>query len=146
MPRKRGGNGRGGARQVKRSLKPFSRMRFDELDQRILEAKEERSIIAGLTDHVGGQPTFPQMLLIKRIARSVIMLATIEKRVLDTLDLGDLEARQMIALANSIRLSLRDLGLKRPQLQAPQLSDYIGKTKQATPLRLTTKPPKLTVA
>ena len=75
------------------------------------------------------------MLLIKRTARAVIMLATLEKRVLDSLDLGDLEARQMIALANSVRMNLSVLGIKRPKQQTPHLANYLSTYSKASPRR-----------
>jgi hypothetical protein len=79
---------------------------FDAIDGRLLEAREEKRIIRELSDHCGGRPSAPQAMLIKRTARSLIILSILEKRVLEKHDLGDLEARQMIALTNSVRLNL----------------------------------------
>jgi hypothetical protein len=97
---------------VKRNLSLWSKRNFDAIDGRLLEAKEEKRLIKALTEHVGGSPSVTQEILIKRTARFVIMLEVLERRVLETKDFGDLQARQMIALSNSARLNLQALGLK----------------------------------
>jgi hypothetical protein len=115
----------GGPRAVKRNLSLWSKRDYDAIDGRLIEAREEKRIIRELSDHCGGRPSAPQAMLIKRTARSVIILSILEKRVLENHDLGDLEARQMIALTNSVRLNLVALGLKAAE--APKtLQAYIG--------------------
>jgi hypothetical protein len=114
----------GGPRAVKRNLSLWSKRDFDAIDGRLLEAREEKRLIKALTEHVGGRPSVTQEILIKRTARSVIMLEVLERRVLETKDFGDLQARQMIALTNSARLNLMALGLKAAE--APKtLASYI---------------------
>jgi hypothetical protein len=106
----------GGPRAVRRNLNLYSRRGFDAIDGRLLEAREEKRLIKALTEHVG-RPSFPEQLLIKRTARSLVMLSVLERRILEKHDLGDLEARQTITLANSIRLNLMALGLKKSERQ-----------------------------
>ena len=53
----------------------WSPRKWGELDGRLVEAREEKRIIADLTRHVG-QPTIPQKILIKRAARLLVMLAS----------------------------------------------------------------------
>ena len=115
---------RGGPRQVKRRQSVWCKRGFAELDGRLLEAREEKRLIRALGEHVGGRPSVPQQLLIRRTARSLIMLGILERRVLEEHDLGDLQARQMIALSNSVRLNLVALGLERAEAPAT-LRSYI---------------------
>ena len=105
----------GGPRAVKRNLSLWSRREYDSIDGRLLEAREEKKIIRALSEHVGGCPSVAERLLIKRVARSLIMVSLLEKRVLERHDFGDLEARQLLALSNSCRLGLVALGLKAAQ-------------------------------
>jgi hypothetical protein len=113
----------GGPGRVKRNLSLWSKRDFDAIDGRLLEAKEEKRLIAALTEHVGGRPSAAE-ILIKRTARFVIMLEVLERRVLETKDFGDLQSRQMIALANTARMNLVALGLK--PTEAPKtLQSYI---------------------
>jgi hypothetical protein len=104
----------GGPRAVKRNLSLWSRRGYAEIDGRLLEAREEKRLIQALTEHVG-QPSFPQQLLIRRTARALVMVSIIERRVLEQQEFGDLQARQLLALTNSVRLNLVALGLERSE-------------------------------
>jgi hypothetical protein len=115
----------GGARAVKRNLSPWSKRRFSDIDGRLVEAREERQIITELTAHVGGRPTAPQRLLIQRLARGIVIVAMIERKIIESQDLGDLQARQLNALWNSIRLGLDKLGLE-PAEAPTSLAAYVG--------------------
>jgi hypothetical protein len=114
----------GGPRAVKRNLSLWSTRKYDAIDGRLLEAREEKRLVKALSEHVG-QPTFPQTLLIKRTARSLVMVSILERRVLERQEFGDLQARQLLALSNSIRLNLVALGLKKAETQAT-LKSYLG--------------------
>jgi hypothetical protein len=103
---------RGGPRQARRRLSLWAKRNLTEIDGRLMEAREEKKLMRALVDHVGGEPSAPQLILIQRTTRLLLMLGILERRVLETHDLGDLQARQMIALANSVRQNLVALGLK----------------------------------
>jgi hypothetical protein len=114
----------GGPRAVKRNLSASSRRKYNEIDGRLLEAREEKRLIQALTEHLG-QPSFPQQLLIKRTARSLVMVSIIERRVLEQGEFGDLQARQLLALTNAIRLNLVALGLERSPKATATLADVL---------------------
>jgi hypothetical protein len=69
----------GGPRAAKRNLSLWSTRKYDEIDGRLLEAREEKQLIADLTAHSGGRPSVPEQLLIKRTARSLIILGVLER-------------------------------------------------------------------
>lgn len=115
---------RGGPRQARRRLSLWSKRGFAEIDGRLAEAREERRVIADLTRHVG-RPSIPQVILIKRAARLLIMIAQLERKMIETNDLGDLGGRQVCALHNALRLSLSALGMERPEVQAPRLAELL---------------------
>jgi hypothetical protein len=54
---------------------------IDEIDGRLLEAREEKRIIRDLSEHCGGRPSAPQAMLIKRTARSLIILSILAQRM-----------------------------------------------------------------
>lgn len=120
---------RGGPRQAKRRQSLWCRRGFAELDGRLLEAREERRLIAQLSEHVG-RPTVVQKVLIKRAARLLIMIMQLERRMIEGNDLGDLGGRQVVALHNALRLSLTALGLEQSQ-QQPRLADVLRPVKAA---------------
>jgi hypothetical protein len=120
----------GGPRAVRRNLNVYSRREFDAIDGRLLEAREERRIVRALNDHVG-QPSVPEQMLIRRTARVLIMLGVLERRILEGHDLGDLQARQTIALGNSIRLNLVAFGLKRSEREAFDPISYLEANRKA---------------
>ena len=113
-----------GPRQAKRRLSLWSARNYGELDQRLAEAREERRIIEDLTRHVG-RPSIPQAILIKRSARLLVMITQLERRLIETNELGDLGGRQVCALHNSLRLSLQAIGMERPEVQAPRLTELL---------------------
>ena len=114
----------GGPRFAQRRLSLWSKRGFAQLDGRLAEAREERRIIADLSRHVG-RPTIPQMILIRRVARLLVMITQLERRVLESNELGDLGGRQICALHNSLRLSLQAIGLERAEKEIPSVADFL---------------------
>jgi hypothetical protein len=103
----------------------WSKRGYARIDQRLLEAREEKRLIRMLSEHVGA-PSGPQTVLIERTARSLLMVSMLERRLIERAELTDLGARQVVALSNSIRLNLQALGLAKPEQQAPALVEYLG--------------------
>jgi hypothetical protein len=112
--------------QAKRRLTRWSRRAFDQIDQRLAEAKQEQALIKGLVEHIGGKPSLPQTIMIKRIARLTLLTAQLERRAIEADALGDLEQRQLCALSNSLRLYLSALGLERPAALPATLKNYLS--------------------
>jgi hypothetical protein len=81
---------------------------------------------AELNHQVGGAPTFAQSLLIRRIVRSMWQLELLDSKFAS----GDFTAhdgRVQGGLANSLRLSLRELGLKAAEPKAETLAEVLAK-------------------
>jgi hypothetical protein len=115
----------GGARVARRQLSIWSKRDFGELDQRLLEAKEERRLIRLLTEHVG-RPSIVQELMIRRAARLLIVIGLLERRVIERPDeLGDLACRQLVAFHNALRLTFAALGMEKAE-QSATLKGYLG--------------------
>jgi hypothetical protein len=125
VPKRANNRPRSARAQVHRCLNLWSRRGFDALDQRLVEARAERQIIADLTHHVGGQPSAPQRMLIRRAARLAILVGILEKRAIEGGQMGDLAGRQLCAFSNSLRLVLVSIGLDRPEKVPTRLADVI---------------------
>lgn len=98
---------------------------YCELDGRLVEAREEKRLIAELSEHVG-RPTITQRILIKRAARLLIMIGQLERRMIESNSLGDLGGRQVVALHNALRLSLQAIGLERAEKQIQSVADFLA--------------------
>jgi len=100
------------------------------VDGRTREARIIRDTTAALTEHLGGQPTAPQQLLIHASAVLVMRLRVVLDRYANGDDPEALD-RHVVALQNGLRGNLLALGLQRSQEQRPSLAQYIeGRAKQ----------------
>jgi hypothetical protein len=116
----------GGPRPAKRKINVRRFAVGRELDARTLEGKSERRAIQELTAHVGGNPTFPQEVLIRRAARLLVMVEYMERHLIETDEMSDWASRQMLAWVNTLRRTLEALGMDRPQRAPKRLADLIS--------------------
>jgi hypothetical protein len=79
-----------------------------------------------LTAHVGGNPTFPQEVLIRRAARLLVMVEYMERHLIESDEMSDWASRQMLAWVNTLRRTLEALGMDRPQRSPKRLADLIS--------------------
>ena len=97
-----------------------------KLDGRCQLSKTIKFIKASLTRHVGGQPTIAQSLLIDRIAFKAIRCTLWEAGFWSDDEQGSRD--HYLAMSNSVRLDLAQLGMDERQLPEMDLNDYIRKT------------------
>jgi hypothetical protein len=116
----------GGPRPAKRRINVRRFAVGRELDARTLEGKSERRAIQELTAHVGGNPTFPQEVLIRRAARLLVMVEYMERHLIESDEMSDWASRQMLAWVNTLRRTLEALGMDRPQRSPKRLADLIS--------------------
>jgi hypothetical protein len=85
-----------------------------KLDKRTRESKYLRQIESDLYAHLGGREraSAPQKLLLERTAADLLRLRLYDDRILAGEELSDHEGRIIGALRNSVRLSLKALGLE----------------------------------
>ena len=96
------------------------------LDQRTHEGKFAAEVERALVDHVGGEPTGPQLLLIRCAALKALRIALMSRKVVTNESLTDLNDRQLVAWMNSLRRDLQALGMERPEQAPKTLTAYIG--------------------
>jgi hypothetical protein len=64
--------------------------------------------------------------MIARAARLIVIVELFKKKLVEADEVSDFASRQFLAWCNSLRLILRDLGLRRPQQAPASLKAYVG--------------------
>lgn len=99
----------------------------DMIDGRSREGKFLRRCEAQLITQVGGEPSFAQRLLIRRIARAMLKLELFDAKMTAG-NWTDHDARTYGGLTNALRLMLRELGLKAaPAKRSNPLADHFSR-------------------
>lgn len=102
----------------------ISRGSLGPIDGRSLQGKYARKLESELVAHVGGKPTFPQMLLIRRVVRGSWQLEQLDAKMASG-RWTDHDSRTYGGLSNSLRLALRELGMRPAQSKPKSVVDYI---------------------
>jgi hypothetical protein len=84
------------------------------LDKRSREYRLMRQVRDDLTDHIGGQPTAVQRMLIERAVILSLRLALLDQKIVDGRLLTTMDNNQYLAWSNSLVRTLRELGVKPP--------------------------------
>lgn len=105
------------ARSKKSKPGPFSRDRaLASVDRRSKAGRTFKHTVASLVEHIGGDPTPAQALIIQSAALKATRLYLLSERFLDGADLGEKSDHHALAWLNSLRLDLQALGLERRAL------------------------------
>jgi hypothetical protein len=98
-----------------------------KLDRRTKEARLLEAARASLTRHVGGAPNDIQRVLIERASRLMVYIETMDAQALEDGTMSERNSRSYLAWTNSLRLTLRDLGVKAaPSEKLPDLHDILA--------------------
>ena len=90
----------------------------DAIDGRSREGKFLRKCEAELVAQTGGEPSFAQRLLVRRIARAMLKLELFDAKMAGN-NWTDHDARTYGGLSNALRSMLRELGLKAAPAAKP---------------------------
>jgi hypothetical protein len=123
------------AKQRRIKVGPYSSPNtLTELDGRVRVARSVRAFAKELTEHVGGEPTAAQKVLIREASIKNAKLAMLADKVLNDSDVDvDLATRCYLAWSNALRRDLEALGLKAPEQQAPHTLASILRPRQGRP-------------
>jgi hypothetical protein len=103
-----------------------------KIDGRTKESRLLAAARAELTRHVGGQPNSIQRTLIERAARLQLYIEVMDRETLETGSMSERASRQYLAWSNSLRLTLRELGVEAaPAVVPPSLGDYLASKRAA---------------
>jgi len=81
-----------------------------------------RKVQAELSEHVGGNPSAAERVLIGRAARLTLQIAAFDAK---PGALSEHDGRQYLAWTNTLTKLIRHLGLKGAAQRAPSLRDHI---------------------
>jgi hypothetical protein len=95
-----------------------------DLDGRSPEGRFLRHVEAALSQHVGGQPNFPQKLLIRRAARAMLRLELLDIKMAEG-NWTEQDGRIFGGLNNAVRLCLRELGIKSAADKPLSVDSYL---------------------
>ena len=111
-----------------RKLGPFSRDRsLSTLDRRTNAGRVLRATITDLTEHLGGDPSAAERLLVQSAAIKAYRLFLLSEKLLAGGEIGADGDHHCLAWLNSMRQDLTALGLaRRVRDVTPNLADYIA--------------------
>jgi hypothetical protein len=106
--------------------------RLAKLDGRTREARRLRAVTRELTEHVGGadRVSAAQRYLIERTAIDLLRLELLDGEMAAG-TVSNHDARVAHALRNTIRLSLRELGMQAAAAKPPSLAEVLARGKTA---------------
>lgn len=93
------------------------------VDMRTHGGRRFKELCADLVDHLGDDPTAPQLAIIRRAAALGVWC---EEQEAAQASGGDLDIAAYSAATNTLRRLLADLGLERRPRDVTSLSDYIA--------------------
>jgi hypothetical protein len=97
----------------------------DRIDGRSREGKLLRKVEAELVAQIGGQPSFAQTLLIRRIARATLQLELLDEKMMAGAFTA-YDGRIQGGLQNAVRLMLREIGVKPAHAPRATLAAYLA--------------------
>jgi hypothetical protein len=98
-----------------------------KLDKRTKEARLLAARRAELIAHIGGEPSAVQKVLIERAARLMLFVELMDREALEAGTMSERNSRQYLAWQNSLRLCLRELGVKAAAtVPPPSLVEYLA--------------------
>jgi hypothetical protein len=106
--------------------RPLRRGVLGDIDGRSKEGRFLKTIESDLIEQVGGSPSVGQQLLIRRIARSMLMLEILDLKLANGDNWNQCDAATQGGLNNNVRLAIREIGLKAPPARKPTLSEYLA--------------------
>jgi hypothetical protein len=97
------------------------------IDGRSTSGRYLRKIEAELLAQILGEPTFAQKLLVRRIARGMLSLEEFDHKLSAGNSWTAVDAATMGGIQNSVRLNLRELGIRAAPAKAkPTLTEYLA--------------------
>ncbi len=106
--------------------RPLRRGALGDIDGRSKEGRFLKTVEADLLSQLGAAPTVSQRLLVRRIARSLLIADVLDVKLANG-DWNDCDARTAGGVNSAIRLGLIALGLKAAQPAPRQtLSSYLA--------------------
>jgi hypothetical protein len=113
-------------KRMSRSTGPFSRaFRKGAIDQRSWEGRFLATARHHMAEHIGGNPTIAQRVLIDRIAWLMLHCHLLDQRIASGSAWGENDRKCYLAFSNSLIRSLREIGLEASAGREPTLAEAL---------------------
>jgi hypothetical protein len=113
-------------KRMPRSSGPFSRaLRKGAIDQRSREGRFLATARHHMAEHIGGNPTIAQRVLIDRIAWLMLHCHLLDQRIVSGTAWGEHDRKCYLAFSNSLIRSLREIGLEASAGREPTLAEVL---------------------
>ena len=86
-----------------------------------------------LLRQLGPEPSFAQRSLVRRIARAMLQIEILDEKLCKSDTWNDHDAKTYGGLSNSLRLMIRELGLRAAETPAPSLDAIAARHARAAP-------------
>jgi len=106
--------------------------RLAKLDGRTQLAKLAKQRRNDLIQHVGGNPSPTQTILIEQAVMLAMRIDILDRKTLDGIDMNDGDDRRYLAWANSLARLMRQLGQKSSPRPTVSLAAHIAKVGSLT--------------
>jgi hypothetical protein len=111
---------------------PFSRaLRRGAIDNRSREGRFLAASRHRLIQHLGGDPSAAQLVLVDRIAWLMLHCFLLDQRIASGADWGENDRKCYLAFSNSLVRSLREIGLERSAGREPSLAEVLKSERAA---------------
>jgi hypothetical protein len=105
---------------------PFSRaLRRGAIDNRSREGRFLTAARHRLIQHLGGNPSTTQLVLVDRVAWLMLHCLLLDQRIASGADWGENDRKCYLAFSNSLVRSLREIGLEGSAAQEPSLAQVL---------------------
>jgi hypothetical protein len=104
-----------------------------KVDGRSALGRLMRQVRSDLVHHVGGRPSATQKMMIERAVTLTGYLARLDAEALSPNGLSDHRRREYLAADNSLRRTLREIGLKGAAEKPQSLADYLASRAKDNP-------------
>lgn len=101
---------KGGMKKIGPHSRPDS---LRKLDGRSKEARLLKSVRSALVEHLGGDPSITQFVLIDRAAWLILHMGLMDNHMLQGGAPAERDSRQYLAWANTLTRTMRSLGLDK---------------------------------
>ena len=102
-----------------------------KFDGRSHAGRAAKQLRIALTEHLGGNPSAVQLLLISQACSLSARIATMDESFRKAGHMSDHHTREYLAFSNSLCRLTERLGLKGAKSKPPTLADHIAKRKTA---------------
>ncbi|MBS0988510.1 hypothetical protein [Acetobacter okinawensis] len=116
-----------------KKIGPYSRPdSLNKLDGRCKEARLLKNVRSALVEHLGGNPSITQLVLIDRAAWLTLHMGLMDSHMLEGGAPAERDSRQYLAWANTLTRTMRSLGLDKAPAPTRGMDALLAERRERT--------------